>query len=229
MTKTCWASSLGDCDRMSKEHIVSKALFLGDTVEVHGFPWCKDAPKTIGMRNLTTTILCRRHNSLLSPVDQAAVRAFQALREMTRVSMLRLGMRDKFCRVVKYHVDGPKLERWFLKTLINLIAGTAIRIGDATNGGIPTSELVEIAFGYRTFTPRAGLFAAIYVGQRVDPGENVQVAPLQRDGRVEGGLFSFRGHRFLLFLNSAGPPDRLSGIRLGDDDWSDCQLKLPQC
>lgn len=45
----CWAAALGDCsDKISREHIISRALFSQE-VFVQGLAWCKSEPKKIGM------------------------------------------------------------------------------------------------------------------------------------------------------------------------------------
>jgi hypothetical protein len=46
-TKGCWAVSLGDCEgKISREHLVSQALFPDGNITVSGLHWCKDEPKT---------------------------------------------------------------------------------------------------------------------------------------------------------------------------------------
>ena len=70
----CWAHELGDCrGGQSGEHHVSASLFPTTKVLlVKGFPWCMDEHKTVGLPSLTANILCRHHNSALSPFDEAA-------------------------------------------------------------------------------------------------------------------------------------------------------------
>ena len=64
--RSCWAATLGGCGtKLSREHLVSAVLWTGPTVIVSGLPWCKDAPKTVGVESITARILCRGHNSAL--------------------------------------------------------------------------------------------------------------------------------------------------------------------
>src|SRR5665213_2855249 len=78
----CWAACLGNCsNKMSREHIVTKAMYLDNEITVSGMPWCADEPKTVGMAGLTAKILCVAHNSALSKVDEEAVRFARAMRE----------------------------------------------------------------------------------------------------------------------------------------------------
>jgi len=65
---------------------VSESLFPQGVIQVQGFSWCKDKPKEIGMSGLTAKILCTRHNSDLSPVDDAGAKAFNVFREMRRIA-----------------------------------------------------------------------------------------------------------------------------------------------
>ena len=120
----CWAASLGDCDdKITREHVISQCLFKGDEITVQGFPWCLNEPKTIGLSNLVAKILCRKHNNNLSDLDAAALRAFDVLRESIRMNDVRGKLKQRFWRIKHFKIDGPLLERWFLKTLINLSFG----------------------------------------------------------------------------------------------------------
>jgi hypothetical protein len=70
---------------MSGEHRVSKSLFDGDSISVHGFSWCKEKPVTIPLLAATAKILCITHNNALSDVDAAGARAFRTFHEMFRI------------------------------------------------------------------------------------------------------------------------------------------------
>jgi len=79
----CWAQSLGNCaSKISREHILSAALWEdATTIQVIGFRWCKTEPKTVGVANITSKILCTTHNNALSEVDTAGAAAFRELKE----------------------------------------------------------------------------------------------------------------------------------------------------
>lgn len=82
MPRVCWARAVSTCSKeMSGEHLVSKALFP-DSVNIQGFKWCHDRPKAIGINSLTANVLCRDHNSELSDLDNAALRAWEALKRI---------------------------------------------------------------------------------------------------------------------------------------------------
>ena len=141
----CWAACLDGCSqKISREHIVSQALFISEQVLVQGFAWCRE-PKMIGLSGLTAKILCAKHNNDLSELDSASAKAFGAMREMMRLSNVRAKLQPRNWTVQRYQVDGPRLERWFLKTLINLCFEKENYIGsESIEVGQPSKSLVEI-------------------------------------------------------------------------------------
>src|SRR5215469_6528483 len=87
MLPKCWAAELGSCsEKISREHLVSRALFAAPKVRVQGLPWCKGEPKEIGIESATGKILCKTHNSELSAIDQEAGALAKAARAHMRLS-----------------------------------------------------------------------------------------------------------------------------------------------
>lgn len=212
---------------MTREHLVSKALFIGDEVEASGFPWCKTEPVKIGLPNLTAKILCNEHNNSLSEVDAAGAGAFDSIRECTRLSNIRSKLKPGF-RVVRYHIDGPLLERWFLKTLVNLTFGRQHSIGkDSLEPGQPSKRLVEVAFGIAKFQAQVGLSSVVHAGEQIASQDTVRFAPLIKDGSyIAGGLFAFRGFRYFLSLDPPGMTQLPNGVGFPGEDWSGSQLNF---
>ena len=201
----CWADSLGDCnDQQSREHVVSRGLFNSPDIEVSGFPWCKES-KRIGLNALTSKILCSKHNNALSPLDQAAIDVFDAFREQSRVANAfpRGSIPTAFSRSA---IDALRVERWLLKTLVNLAYGNALFIShDGVSPGEPTKELVEIVFGLRKFSGRAGMYVAAKPGITLKSQDTVEFGPLIKDDeRILGGLFILRGFHLVLCLTPEG-------------------------
>ena len=97
-------------------------------------------------------------------------------------------------------INGPLLERWFLKTLINLSVGGEWPI-DSQEKGTPSRELVEIAFGRRQFENWAGLYVAGRAGEKIDSMDRFNFTPMT-DSRnhLVAGRFNFRGYTFFLCL-----------------------------
>src|SRR5579871_4387929 len=154
----CWANCLGDCDGgMSREHIVSKCLY-GKNVKVRGLPWCKDEWAFRSIDNLTSKILCRRHNTGLSAVDDAARSTLDTIVDAFALWNVRNKIVTRSWTVKRFTTNMLLLERWCLKTLINtnlnLKPGWPID-GDSPD---PTDELVRIAFGVERFKRPLGLY-----------------------------------------------------------------------
>lgn len=206
--RKCWAESLGHCsESLSREHTVTAGLFDTDTVSVQGLSWCKDAPKIIGLANLTRNILCRAHNSELSVVDNAAIGTRDVLREFSRLGSVRLAIPAKRWSVVRLRMDGINFEKWCLKTLINLTLQGRHPIGPASSvDGEPSVDLVEIAFGLKRFSNGAGLYYTMEVGDTTVVEDRFRIIPLfdDRNESVVGGEFHFLGYKFMLYLDESG-------------------------
>jgi hypothetical protein len=129
----------------------------------------------IGLSGLTAKILCAKHNNDLSELDSASAKAFGAMREMMRLSNVRAKLLPRNWTVQRYQVDGPRLERWFLKTLINLCFEKEKYIGsESIEVGQPSKSLVEICFSIGRFETYAGLYSVAQVGQEIESNDTVK-------------------------------------------------------
>lgn len=220
----CWAEPIGGCSpNMSREHLISAAVFPGQTVMVHGFPWCRDEPKEIGIAKLVSRILCEAHNNALSPLDTAAGETATTLRTMDHLRETRSKLRQHYWKVKSFEIDGTLMERWFLKTLINVAYDGGYKIGsDAETVGRPSSRLVRIAFGEEKFEGQAGLYFVAKEQMILTMEIRVQCMTLLKNGHIEGGLFNFHGFGFMLVVEPEGPaPNALAGISFGSQDLGD--------
>ena len=208
---------------MSREHLISASVFPGRTVLVQGFPWCKDTPKEIGLSGLTAKILCKKHNNDLSPLDASADRAADTLRAMHQLYETRRNLKPTIWNVKTFVLDGALLERWFLKTLINIGCDRDLPIGrDSEIAGRPSPRLVRTAFGLEKFELKAGLYVVAKEGMRLTMEDRVQCLTLVGENKcVEGAIFGFRGFGFLLYLEPKGPPRSLAGVSFGGRDLGD--------
>jgi hypothetical protein len=191
-----------NCEKITREHLVSQCLFEGDEIIVQGFPWCLNEPKSIGLSNLVAKILCKKHNSDTSELDSTALRAFDVFRESIRINNVRGKMKKQpLWNVKRFEIDGPLLERWFLKTLINLSFGNQWTIGPGSHAeGTPSKELVEIVFGVRRFEKGGGLYIAGRAGEQIDSMDRVNFTPMTDRNNLMAGRFNFRGYTFFLSL-----------------------------
>jgi hypothetical protein len=198
----CWATSLGDCEgKISREHLVSQALFPEGNVTVRGLHWCRDGTKTVGLASLTGKILCRKHNSELSELDSTVKQAFETLDSSLHLFQLRSKLKSRRWTIQTLTIDGALLERWFLKTLINLSYGGSWVIGEGSHpAGMPNDELVRIAFGRAAFREKAGLYTAAHDGEVVAFRQGLSLTPKTIGNNLLAGMFSFCGYRFFLSL-----------------------------
>jgi len=135
--------------------------------------------KVVGLSSLTAKILCKKHNYDLSDVDAAGKEAFDTFREMRRLENVREKLGPRLRPVANYQVHGILLERWFLKTLINLSSSSEYSIGQPAMGaGIPFNELVEMAFGLKPFVPRSRLYFMLNAGQNIYSSDKIEFSPL---------------------------------------------------
>lgn len=131
-------------DGWSLEHLVTEGLWSDPAVKVVGLPWCREQAAIVGLASLGATILCRRHNSALSPVDTAGIIAQRAISGFYATTQAHAP------HAVTFDVDGNLLERWLLKTLINLVVSSSPTThwhGSSSGHREPPDHLVRIAFG----------------------------------------------------------------------------------
>jgi hypothetical protein len=189
-------------------------MFPGGIVEVCGFDWCKDKPIRVGVSSVTAKILCKRHNSDLSPIDSAGKCAFDVFRQIVELAVTRAKLKPHAWKIKKYTINGRSLERWCLKTLINLCCDRGHPIGrDSSADGRPSDRLVRIAYGQEAFQKKAGLYWVTCPGTQFSSDEKVEFMPLFKNNlNVEAGIFTFRGWMLMIFLEEEGPPEPLTGI-----------------
>jgi hypothetical protein len=218
----CWVTCLGDCsDKLSREHLVSRAFFSAGSIVVQGMPWCKGEPKEIGIDSAVSKLLCTRHNSALSPLDLTAGRFAAAVREHCRLYTERSQSRRSDLSFRRLDIDARLLERWLLKTMINLNAGGQLIIGEGPGSpGRPTETLVNAVFGKKMPQGQFGMHVATRVGMRLDLIERVSFAPLIFKGtEIHGSFFNVHGLLCYLSATEAGPPLPFSQIPGVDEDW----------
>ncbi len=178
MKSRCWAHSLGDCDSMSGEHVISNAVFSAGCdcpVLVEGVRRIRDGSPTHNAEK--SNILCRRHNSMLSPLDASIGRVakFQAASEDPAFTE-------------RLYLDGHLLERWLIKTLVNFAA--AGWLGEEKLK--PSPEVVAAIFGQSPFPSGIGLYTVDGIDPAHRPSGGVSVMPLYRllpKGRSLAGAY----------------------------------------
>ena len=116
----CYMRSTHNCSlKISREHFISESIlsqFTGGIV-VDGLPWQQlNASNRYPSKALASNILCQRHNSALSPLDEAAGHFFREFRAAvvyaTKKSMLK--------KTAYFLVSGDAMECWGVKTLLGI-------------------------------------------------------------------------------------------------------------
>jgi len=108
----CYIKELGSCHgSISGEHLFSHSIMLllkGDgDFSISGVPWlAKGETNIISPTTLTSNCLCQKHNSALSPLDDAALYFFTAIKSRL----------DREAQLARYIVSGHDIERWSVKT-----------------------------------------------------------------------------------------------------------------
>jgi hypothetical protein len=167
--------------------------------------WCKSEIKQVGKKALVKNVLCRSHNSRLSPVDQAAIDTFKIIDDASRLQDVRLKMKPRRWAVSEWRANGPLMERWLLKTLITLACNGDQKIGpDSLEAGQPSADLIRIAFGLEKFKGQAGLYLLAAPGLRCSPEDRIEYIPMGHPDCLPGGLFMFKGFPLFIHLGIGG-------------------------
>lgn len=154
--RTCWARVLGDCEGvLSEEHYLSASIIGSGDVAVSGLPFLRGETRTIPAERLTRNMLCEGHNRRLSPVDAAAGQLFEVIKTFRHRAFLRANGRRKTRKVDTYQVDGALIERWALKTIVNVMFDRPL--SDATRWN-PSDLWVRCAFALDSFPTGCGFY-----------------------------------------------------------------------
>jgi hypothetical protein len=162
----CWARARGSCDGgMSGEHLISECV-LPEKVTFSGL-W-SESPIELPRERLVANILCRDHNTALSPVDAAGGRFIEVLEECQQLFDSRRAAPAAPWDEKTFTVDRLLLERWLVKTALNIgVAGKRTIGPDATIE--PRRDLVDFVFD------GGDLPEGIIIGWVANVGDNVEI------------------------------------------------------
>jgi len=214
----CWANALDDCrGPLTGEHRISVAVWAAPKGQPNNRKsrmkrrltfeqWNDDeqtrAVRELSLANLTERVLCDHHNGSSNDLDDEAGRFARAIEQWAATKKERDWLPKVRWNLRSYQVDGPLLERWFLKSAINGLFGeTDLPIGSPdAKPGRPTAELVEMVYGRRPVAREAGagIFLLTAVGRehRLED-EQFSLTYFDRNGTHWAGcVFSFRTLRF---------------------------------
>lgn len=177
----CWAHSVSECcDIQSGEHYISKGIFTEKLVAVEGFKKLGANEKIVSINNLVRNCLCRKHNSLLSPFDYAAIK----LREAIQLS--KAATHSEGSGKQKFIVDFQKFVRWILKTFINF----SVEFKYTT--AIDLNELAKLVYSNHSLKNYISFTFPLAEGTSSFP-ISVAIAPLEKNGQTIGCELEFCG------------------------------------
>lgn len=163
-----------------------------------GLPWQeKGVPKSLPPRAIAGRILCDRHNSALSPLDDVAGRFFDRL-EAAAIFPETGDSRPSNSLSI---FSGLDIERWMLKLMCGLASSGNMSF---SNKPLPDTtipaEWLRILFGNEPFPEGQGLYAHATVGRQFETVRGITVRPLASYGRLSGIRLSLNGVEFALSM-----------------------------
>lgn len=222
----CWASSRGACGRQSDEHVVSAGVFGGGYVTIQGLTWCAE-PRRIPTKRAVARVLCKEHNEKLSPVDSGGVRALLAIDRASELARERKKRVEMDWGTEKIAIEGLGLERWLLKTALNMAAigetagATKWESGEPMRQ--PPGRFVQAVFDDVRLLEPMGMYAITPLAGREPLGRKISATSLKRvhDGAFVGLVFILQNIPFLLWLSESSPEGLHLPVKL---DATSCQL-----
>jgi hypothetical protein len=174
---------------MSAEHYWTRSLFLSSMVTVEGLPYADGKTVEKHIDDLVTNVLCKQHNSELSPLDTALSDLANALREMARLGQVRGQItKKKYWPSTRFVVDGPKIEKCMLKMALN--CSKVLRVADKWT---PPTWLPEVIFGKRDLPEGVGLALVARVGETFGEEERFYVGFARSNGVPTAITVTLRG------------------------------------
>ncbi len=200
-------AGVGDCGgALSKEHYVSRAILeTFAKLNVEGLRGVEDgAARPVGVGSLTAKVLCSRHNSMLSGLDNDAAELFKRLRgimEGRANIMTELAEREN--DVLSTMHSGDLVERWILKAGCGMLAGGVVpTAAELKRGWRPPRSWLEVVAGLRSLQSPLGLYVLQAEEGAPVPSARVQFSPMtdQEKGHVLGIRVALSWVRFFLCL-----------------------------
>jgi hypothetical protein len=198
----CYMKELGSCiGPISGEHIISKSVSLvlaGDgDFTISGLPWLEAGEEKV-LAPPKANCLCVRHNSALSPLDDAAKYFSASLKLYLETNS---GLRHAL-------VSGHDIERWLLKTAKAMAVSKNFAKGrEPLSGAFSRDEaILEMLDSPLQWQDGAGLYCVMNVGDRTVNHPRFQLQPFMNEqDEIEALGLNILGLRFVLSLERPDP------------------------
>jgi hypothetical protein len=199
----CYMKDLGSCIApISGEHIISESvirvLMADGDFSVSGLPWlAAGEEKILPPQSLRANCLCTKHNSALSPLDDAAKYFFASLKSYLESDE---GSRHAL-------VSGHDIERWLLKTAkAAAVSKNLARGGERLSGAFSRdTAILDMLDDPQKWPEGAGLHCTMNTGDTAINRPRFQLQPLMNGQEdIEALTLNILGIGFALLLE---PPD----------------------
>ncbi len=199
---------LGSCVApISGEHLISQSVMhvLQDDGEfsIAGVPWLSQGEeRVLGANALRANCLCIRHNSALSPIDNAAKHLFRSLKTY---------LEGDAGEPQHSLVSGHDLERWILKTAKALaVSGNLARGEERLSGAFAQDRaLIAMLDDPNAWPKGAGLYCMMNEGDLMLNHSRFQLVPWIETGEGKDDIValsvSILGVIFVLLLEPFDP------------------------
>jgi hypothetical protein len=193
----CYMAATGGCDsKISREHLISEGvlkILAEKQVEFSGMPWLKGQKKVLGFGALTANCLCRRHNSLLSPLDIVGAKLFEAIQKC--------GTTDNGPGLL-FLLSGHDVERWMLRSLaiFGVSGNFAIDGAVIDQNFIDRLRIVDLLEDVKEWKRPVGFYLTRGLGHQFWRRDNIQIAPVVKTGgdEIMGITLDLQGLEFAL-------------------------------
>lgn len=192
----CYAAKTRDCSEIiSNEHYISKSVLLqlsvGNETKMTGLSWLPYQEMTsVSPNALTANVLCKRHNEILSPLDDEASQFFRTLNNMAKMKHVN--------SQISY--DGEKIERWLLKVICGIIAAKQVIRNRVVRGKVTIKDIyLDILFNNQKWPKDWGLYFKDSNQFHPYPG-SLSILPVSVKDDLKGVEFLLNNFDFALVL-----------------------------
>ena len=204
----CYASALGDCsDKQSKEHYTSKGLFTSEVITIAGQNFLNGQHKELPLKALGLKILCKRHNEILSTLDNVGIDFFRSISKahQHQLEIAKLS-RGNLWGKKTFSINAVALEQWMVKMAVGVLFENPNGFWHTGNlpSITPPVEIIEAIFGLDRLKYPMGLYSINAKGDINKDEERVDIQTLSHSetGGYVGCMINLRNVHFLMWLSN---------------------------
>ena len=203
----CYLSSTGNCGtQITKEHFISRNILerlAKPKLKINAPHFFGKPSVEIGVDSFSAKVLCDKHNSALSKLDDVAGVAFGLIEELS--ARLATISNEPGAGKSFYVSSGIDIERWMIKVFCGLVAAGKIR--GISGLHVSVSDLwagqLDSLLGRSTLPEPLGMYTHTFVGQQRTPGSFSFSTIQLTDGSGEvGGVMLSLGLMSLVLVTS---------------------------